>query len=444
VTAASALRAGARRFDLDGGALALLEADRAVPLVSIVVALRCGSAVDPEGKAGLARIAMRLLRRGCEGMSSEQIDFRIDALGAELAVDTSPSTVALHAQVIARNLDAFVDLLAKLLATPTFPENELGRLKRETVAEIIEARDSDRVVAQKALQRTLFEGHPYGRNAGGTTRSVEAIERQDVAAFCEKYLVQSNVVIGISGDLGEDAAPVVARRIIAGLRPGRPAADDVPEPAMRSGRHLLFVDKPDRTQTQILVGTMGTAPHDEDHAALVVANAVFGGTFTSRLMREIRSKRGWSYGASARVAIDRHRQAWVMWTFPAATDAAPCLKLAVELMEAWVSGGVTPREVKFIQNYLVRSHAFDVDTAAKRLHQALDVELLGLPEDYYSRWVERVRAVDPASANAAVARRITADTFLAVVVGTAATVLDDVRNAVPRLAGATTVPFDQE
>jgi zinc protease len=213
---------------------------------------------------------------------------------------------------------------------------------------------------------------------------------------------------------------------------------------MRSGRHLLFVDKPDRTQTQILVGTMGTAPHDEDHAALVVANAVFGGTFTSRLMREIRSKRGWSYGASARVAIDRHRQAWVMWTFPAAQDAAPCLKLAVELMEAWVSGGVLPREVKFIQNYLVRSHAFDVDTAAKRLHQALDVELLGLPEDYYSRWVEHVRAVDAASANAAVARRITTDSLLAVVVGTAATVLDDVRGAVPRLAGATTVPFDQE
>jgi zinc protease len=443
-TSSGARRTGTRRFDLDGGALALLEADHAVPLVSIVVALRCGSAVDPEGKAGLARVAMRMLRRGCEGMSSEQIDFRIDALGAELAVDTSPSTVALHAQVIARNLDAFVDLLAKLLTSPTFPEIELGRLKRETVAEIVESRDNDRVVAQKALQRTLFEGHPYGRNPGGTTQSVEAIGPGDVAAFCERYLVQSNVVVGLAGDVSEDAAPVVARRIIAGLRPGRPAPDDVPEPAMRSGRRLLFVDKPERTQTQILVAAMGTSPHDEDHAALVVANAVFGGTFTSRLMREIRSKRGWSYGASARFAIDRHRQSWVMWTFPAAQDAAPCLKLAVELMETWVSGGVTPREVKFIQNYLVRSHAFDVDTATKRLHEALDVELLGLPEDYYSHWVEHVRAVDPAAASAAIARRITPDTFLAVVVGTAATVLDAVRGAVPRLAEATSVPFDQE
>jgi zinc protease len=437
-------RAAPRRFDLDGGALALLEADHAVPLVSIVVALRCGSAVDPAGKAGLARIAMRMLRRGCEGMSAEQIDFRIDTLGAELAVDTSPSIVALHAQVIARSLDAFVDLLAKLLSSPTFPELELGRLKRETVAEIVEARDNDRVVAHKAFQRTLFEDHPYGRNPGGTTQSVEAIEQRDVAAFCERYLVQSNVVIGISGDVGEDVAPVIARRIIAGLRPGHRAADEVPEPTMRSGRRLLFVDKPERTQTQILVGTMGTSPHDEDHAALVVANAVFGGTFTSRLMREIRSKRGWSYGASARVSIDRRRQAWVMWTFPAAQDAAPCLELSVGLMAAWVESGVTPREVKFIQNYLVRSHAFEVDTAAKRLHQALDVELLGLPADYHSHWVEHVRAVDPAAANAAIKRRISPGTFLAVVVGTAATVFDKVRGAIPDLGEASSVPFDQE
>src|ERR1019366_6071086 len=86
------------RFDLAGGALALLETSHDVPLVSIVIALRCGSAVDPPGKTGLARLAMRMLRRGCEGFSSEQIDFRIDVLGAEMAVDTSHSTVAVHAQ----------------------------------------------------------------------------------------------------------------------------------------------------------------------------------------------------------------------------------------------------------------------------------------------------------------------------------------------------------
>jgi zinc protease len=432
------------RFDLDAGAVALLEPAYTVPLVSIVVALRCGSAVDPPDKSGLARIAVRMLRRGCAGLSSEQIDFRIDSLGGEMAVDTSPSTVAIHVQVIARNLDTFVDLLARLLATPTFPHEELERLKRETIAEIIEARDSDRVVAQKALQRTLFEGHPYGHNSSGTTESVAAIQREDVLGFYRRFVVQANTVLGFAGDVTPERAPLLAGKLMAGLQRGSVARDEVAEPTMHPGRRLLVVDKPERTQTQILVGTLGTSAHDADHVDLVVANAAFGGTFTSRLMKEVRSKRGWSYGASSRTLVDRRRQAWIMWTFPAAEDAAPCLKLTLELLEAWVLGGVLPREVAFIKRYLVRSHAFEVDTAAKRLHEGLDVELLRLPEDYYTTWMDRVRTVTPEGATKAVKNRIRSDDLLVVVVGTAAQILDPVRAAVPRLTEATVVPFDAE
>ena len=432
------------RFALDGGALALFEPSHTVPLVSIVLSLRSGSAVEPANKAGLARIAVRMLRRGCEGMTAEQIDFRIDALGAEMAVDTSPSTVAIHAQVIARNVEAFVDLLARLLTTPTFPLDELERLKRETLAEIIESRDNDRVVAQKALQRTLFEGHPYGRNPGGTTAGVQAIGADDVLAFYRAFVVQDNAVVGIAGDVTPERAPELARKLVGALPRGQRPADTVPEPTMRAGRHLLLADKPERTQTQILVGTLGTAAHDDDHVPLLVANAVFGGTFTSRLMREVRSKRGWSYGASARTLVDRRRQAWVMWTFPAAEDAAKCLELTLQLMSAWVKEGVKSSEVAFIARYLVRSHAFDIDTAAKRLHQALDVELLGLPADYYSSWIDRVRAVTPEAASAAVRNRIHPEDVLAVVVGTAAQVLDPMRGAIENLADSSVVPFDLE
>ena len=432
------------RFQLGGGAIALHEPSHAVPLVSIAVAFRCGSGVEPADRSGLARIAMRMLRRGCEGMTSEQIDFRIDVLGAEMAVDTSTSTVAIHAQVIARNVDPFVELLVRLLTTPTFPEDELGRLKRETIAEIIEGRDSDRLVAQKAMQRTFFDGHPYSRNAGGTTRSVAAIGRDDVLGFYRQRVVQGNVVVALSGDVTPDRAVEIARKLVAPLPLGAAVVDEIPEPTMHPGRRLLVVDKPERTQTQILVGAMGTSPHDADHVPLVVANAVFGGTFTSRLMREVRSKRGWSYGASARTAVDRRRQAWIMWTFPAAADAAPCLQLMLSLMETWVRDGVTPRELSFIQRYLVRSHAFEIDTAAKRLHQALDVELLGLPADYYSGWTDHVRAVDAPTANAAIKGRIRPEDLLAVVVGTAAQVLEPLRGAMGTLAETSVVSFDAE
>jgi zinc protease len=432
------------RFVLDGGALALLESSRALPLVSLVVALRCGSAVDPPEQTGLSRIALRMLRRGCEGMTAEQIDFRIDALGAEMAVDTGPSTVAIHAQVISRSVDAFVDLLALLLATPTFPTDEFERLKRETIAEIVEARDSDRVVAQKAFQRTIFDGHPYGRNPGGTIAGIERIAQSDVVAFYRRFVTQANVVVGIAGDVTPERAPELARKLVAGIPRGETEPDTVPEPAMRPGRRLLVVDKPERTQTQILVGALGTAPHDEDHVPLIVANGVFGGTFTSRLTREVRSKRGWSYGASARVSVDRQRQAWCMGAAPATRDAGPCLKLMLELMAVWIEGGVTSREVEFIRRYLVRSYAFEVDTAAKRLHQALDVELLALPPDYYTSWTDRVRAVSPEAASLAIKKRIRTDGVTMVVVGTASEVLEPLKAAVAELTEASVVPFDAE
>ena len=135
---------------------------------------------------------------------------------------------------------------------------------------------------------------------------------------------------------------------------------------------------------------------------------------------------------------------WVLWTFPAAEDSGPCLELSLSLLETWVRGGVTPREVAFIQRYLIRSHAFDIDTATKRLHQGLDVEALSLPPDYFSGWIEHVRAVTPESASAAVKNRIRIEDLLVVVVGTAVQVLDPLRNAIPGLTEASVVPFDAE
>jgi zinc protease len=443
VSAAKVLPAPVR-IDLGGGALGMVEAHHALPLVSIAVVLRAGSSADPPGKEGLARIALRMLRRGCEGLTSEQIDFQIDALGAELAVDTSVSTVAVHAQVIGRSVDGLVDLMARMFATPTFPEDELGRLKRETLAEILEARDSDRALAHKALSGALFAGHPYGRSSGGTLASVESITRDDVVAFCRRALVQGNVVVGLAGDVTAERAGAIGRALVAALPPGPAMADDVPEPPPLRGRRLVVVDKPERTQTQILVGALGTAPHDPDHSALVVANAIFGGTFTSRLMREVRSKRGWSYGASSRASVDRRRQGWVMWTFPEAVNAAACLKLTLELLEAWVEKGVTPREIAFIRKYLVRSQAFEVDTAPKRLHQALDVELLGLPADYHTGWAAKVEATTAEAATAAVRARIDPSALVAVVVGTASQVLEPVRGSIAGLAESSVVPFDAE
>lgn len=431
-----------KRLDAPGGAVAYLVESHELPLVDLSISLRTGSAYDPDDKRGLARLFARMLRRGAEGWGGDAIEETIDRYGAEIGVDASPSTITVHAQVIRRNLEKFMELLTALLARPTFPADELARLQRETVAEIIEARDSDRALAGAFFRKTLFGSHPYGRRS--TTKTIPAITRDDVVAFHATHCVRGNLVIGVSGDVDEADVRRLILPLVEALPEGAALPDPTPEPAPIAGRSLLLVDKPARSQTQILLGGLGTKPSDEDHFALHVANTVFGGTFTARLMNEVRSKRGWSYGAYSRLPIDRRRESFSMWTFPSASDAPACLALELELLESLLRDGITAPELEFAQEFLSESYAFDIDTAYKRARQSVDEELYGLPDDYHTRYVEQVRAVTLAQANEALRRRLSAEALLLVVVGTAAQIEEKIVEAIPRLASKRVVPFEQE
>jgi zinc protease len=432
------------RFELDGGAVGFMESSSAVPLVSVVVSVRSGAIADPEGKDGICRFAARMLRRGVDGMAAQEIEATIDRLGAELALDVGPSTVSLHGQVIRRNVEPFVELLTRILGKPAFASDEIARLRRETAAELVEARDSDRALANLAFRRALFTGHPYSRSAAGRLSTIAGIERDDVIAAYEKHFVRGDLVIGFAGAITEDEAKRLGAAITAVVRPGPRVPMKPPEPEKKAGRRLVFVDKPERTQTQTLIGSLGTWPHDEDHFPLVTATAILGGTFTSRMMREIRSKRGWSYGTSARLSIERRRHAFTMSAAPGAADCAPCVELELKLLEDFVEKGITKRELGFIKNYLVRSYAFEVDTAPKRLGQAVETELLDLPADYHTRYVDRVRDVTLESANTAAATRLSAKDVVIIVVGTANDTLEAVQKKIPDLASTEVVPFDAD
>jgi zinc protease len=432
------------RFDLPGGAVGYVESSTVVPLVSIVVSFRSGALADPEGKDGLTRITTRMFRRGCKGMTSAELESAIDRLGGELGFDVGPSTMTLHAQVIRRNLQPFCELIVRILGTPTFDPEELARLKRETVAELLDARDNDRALAGLAFRRALFAGHPYARTAAGRPASVETITRDDVLKTYARRFVQSDIVVGFAGAITEDEARTLGATLVRSVPEGPKVETVVPEPTLPAGRRLFFVDKPERTQTQILIGTLGTHPRDPDHYPLVAATAVFGGTFTSRMMKEIRSKRGWSYGTSARLSIERKRHAFTMGAFPAAADCPPCIQLELELLESFIKDGITPRELAFIKNYLVRSHCFEIDTAPKRLGQTLEVDLLDLPADYHTGYLDHVRNVTLESANAAVRERLSAENLVVIVVGTASEILEPVQKAIPNLVDHTVIPFDRD
>ncbi|GAC1351391.1 MAG: pitrilysin family protein [Polyangiales bacterium] len=432
------------KIDAGGGATAFLVENHELPLVDVSISFRSGSTADSPQKLGLTRAMARMLRRGAVGWPSDKIEESIDRFGGEVSTDVGPSSINVHVQVIRRNLAPFMKLVTELLVPPTFPEDELGRLRRETVAEIIENRDQDSSLARRFFRRAVFGSHPYGRSTSGTTKTVPAITRDDVMASHALHIRRSNVVLGVSGDVSQDDVRALILPLVNALPGGAAPVAIANDPTMPKGRRLLFVDKPERTQTQILIGSLGTQGNDEDHVALHVANTIFGGTFTARLMKEVRSKRGWSYGAYSRLPIDRLREAFSMWTFPAATDAAACIELELALLQTFVADGISDQELTFAKSYLSESYAFDIDTPFKRVRQAVDEELLGLPLDYHTGYVRHVLGITRAQANAAVKRRLSADDLAIVVVGTASQLKEAVVKVIPNLASVEVVPFDSE
>jgi zinc protease len=418
-----------------------VEESHALPLVHFQLLIPEGSLGDPLGKEGLTRLAARMLRRGTKLRDMRTIDEAVDALGAELGIDTTPSFVRIAGSVIRRSLTPMLALVAELLREPSFPESEFEQLKRESVATLLELTDNDQGLCASHFRRTLFQGHPYARSTLGTRASLEAITHAEVVARYHEVLAKRARVVAFSGDITRAEAEALSAEHFASPEAVLRERAHPPEPSAPRGRHLVIVDKPERSQTQIQLGSLGTHPRDEDHTALLVGNAIFGGTFTARLMRAVRSERGWSYGASSRLAIDRVREAFSVWTFPAAADAAPCIELELSLLDEWIERGITPEELAFARSYLVKSHAFSVDTADKRVEQALDVWLYDLPDDYFSAYTTRIEQISIEQVNAAVKRRLSTKDLVITVLATEAEIGEALR-ALPGLDSARVVPFD--
>lgn len=429
---------------VSAGPSVLVETSHDLPLVSVTVALRMGALEDPPDGEGAVRLLGRLMRRSAGGRSAEQNDALVEGIGAALGADVTQSTISFQGSVITRSLDRFGEFLIDALARPALPEDELMRLKRETFAELTETLDDDRSLARRWFRRRLFGAHPYGRSAAGTRAGVERTSIDTLRALYRRLVVPQNLVVALAGDVTEDRAARFATDLAAALAPGTLLVDRTPEPSMRPGRHLVLVDKPERTQTQIIVGGLGSHPSDPDHFPLSVANTAFGGTFTARLMQEVRVKRGWSYGAYSSLPYDRRRQAFSMWTFPKASDAAACLALELDMLEKLRAKGLTKGELGWAKRYLVRSHAFAVDTAAKRVGLKLDATLYDLPAGYYENYTETLRNVTLEQANASLHERLSDENLLVTLVGTESAVGEGVRAAIPRLAGSEVVRYDTE
>jgi zinc protease len=399
------------------GSIILVEENHDLPLVRLQVALRVGGGDDPPEKDGLANFAGELMGRGAAGRTRAEIDAAFDALGTSLDVATDYDGVIFDVTVLRAKVEAALALLADVILRPDFPKDEAAKLKRELAAHLDELRDDDGQLARRFFTRQLYGAHPYGRTVLGTEASIKSFGVAEAKAWHARALGGRNLVFGVAGDVAQaEVAATIARHFgaLPAEAAGAPAAR--PEVPRRRGLRLLIVDKPERTQSQILLGQPGGPRWGEpDFVALQVATTAFGGTFTARLMEEVRSKRGLSYGASARVGQGRGKKGLLAHVFPSLEQTPETLELVLGLWRAWISDGVTAAEVEFARGYLARSFAFSLATPEDRLELQTSVELADVPRDYAATFATRVAAVSLDDTRRALARQSPGDLEIVIV-----------------------------
>jgi zinc protease len=405
------------------GPVVIVEASPDTPLVWFDVAIRGGAAADPVGTEGLHRHASLLARRGAGSRDRHALDDMLDSMGAALDISVSRDAVTLSGLCLSRHLDAVIELCADVLADPRLSEDEHARLLRETPQVLDEIRDDDSALATRWFDWVCSPGHPYGRTSLGTEHSLERITRQAATELWKREVVANNLVIGLAGDIDDSAAQRIVQRLTERIPQGGRATtivDDIgDETMMKRGRRMILVDKPDRTQAQLRVGHLALRYGHPDTAALALAEAVFGGMFSSRLMQEIRVKRGWSYGAGCALRRSRLPHWFEIWTAAAIDVAGPAVALTLELLADYAAHGPTDDEVDFARSYLVGAMPFHVATARQRMQLAVRDAVFELPAGYTAKLPEALGQLTADDVRAACKRHLRPEDAVTVAVTTA-------------------------
>ena len=265
-----------------------------VPKVSIVLTVQSGLAVDPPEKAGLAQLVADTVQEGTTSRDSRGIRQEIFRLGATLTAAAGQDTSSFTMRGLADSLPAMVTILADIVRNPTFPQEDVDLIKANTAQGLQAQLASPQFVGNRIYRQTLYGSHPYART-GATPETVEAIDRASIAAYHAAHYRPNNAFVIVTGDVTPDAAFAAVEKAFGPWTRGTvPPAPTTAVPPLQ-GRKIVFVQRPNSVQSSISIGNFAMRRGDPRWPVLNVANQIYGGAFDSRLVRNIREEKGYTY-----------------------------------------------------------------------------------------------------------------------------------------------------
>jgi zinc protease len=407
------------RKTLANGLKVLIAENHNAPLVSLRALVRSGADQDSAELAGLASLTAELLDDGAGSRDAVRLAEDAGLLGASIATGADWDASYISGDVLSRNAGPTIELFADVACRPTFPADALERVRTERLMELLQQRNEPAAVAGKCFANLLYGSGAYGNSVSGNAESVARITRDAVRAFYNANYLPNNAAVVVGGDLDTERMLDVLEAAFAGWEkkpePHRPAVAPKPVDANR----IYLIDRPSAVQSEIRIGHLGVPRSTEDYFPLSIMNALLGGVFNSRINLNLREQHGYTYGARSTFAFRKQAGPFVV-SAPVRNEVTreSVNEVLVELRRIR-SGDVETRELDDTKNYLIGVFPAMVQTASDVAGRLLDMELYGLPQDYFDRYRENIAAVTKADVEHVASKYIDPDRVLIVVVGNA-------------------------
>ncbi len=398
-----------------GGTTFWLVSEPAIPIVAVELSFKGGQRLDPAERPGLARMTAALLDEGAGEMDAVAFAEARDDLAARYGISVTRDSVEVSARMLAESATESAELLATALAEPRFDHEAVERVRGQLLSTIREQETRPQDVASKAFASRAFGDHPYARPIDGTLESVAAITRADLEAAYAELLTRANVIAAVVGAVDLAEAGALIDTILAGVPEGTALPDPEPAPTPPAGTEVIPLDIP---QSVAVFAQTGIARDHPDFFPAYVMNYILGGGgFSSRLMTEVRERRGLAYGVYSYFS---NRDAAALHLGGVQTANARMAESIEVIRGEWArmaEEGVTADELAKAKRYLTGSFPLRFDSNAKiaRFLVAAQEQELGI--DYIDRRNSLVEAVTLEDVNRVARERLTPDALSIVVVG---------------------------
>jgi predicted Zn-dependent peptidase len=372
---------------------------RSLPVVTFLLLLPVGAAADPSDRPGIAALTGDMLDEGSGARSALDVHEELARLGAMFDTEVTADATVLTLTTLARLAKPALSLLADCVVRPRLAQADFDRVRQLRLNRLVQLRDLPPAVADRALVSLLYGSHPYGHLALGTSAALSGMSPADAVAFHSRTYSASCATLIAVGDMTSRDLVDAVQEAFGDWQAAAADVDAAPGSVRAaitvSADRSCIIDRPGSAQSELRIGRVAAARDTPDYYVLLVLNMILGGQFVSRLNLKLREEKGYTYGARTAFDFRRGRGPFVFQT-SVHTDVTgeAIVDTLVELQAIGARRPPSEHALDLARAALTRGYPRNFETPEQIARAAIQLALYDLPDDYFTRFVGRVRQVD--------------------------------------------------